>query len=1174
MDPSHGTSRLVHEAFRQRVREAPGSLAVVDGSRQVTYRQLDRESDVLARALGLRAGGLVGVRLERSADLVVALLAVLKAGCGYVVLDPAFPAERLRAMAADAGVAAVVTRSGLPPVGLDVPHLRVDHVEAGSGEVRPPVVGPESVACVMFTSGSTGRPKGVVAPHGAVTATVTGQGFASFGPGSVWLQASPVSWDAFALELWGPLLGGGTCVLHPGQRPDPVVIARLVAEHRVTSAYLSASLFNVVVDEFPRALDGVREVLVGGEALSPAHLRRARELWPSLRIGNGYGPVEAMVFVTVHPVADADADGPVPIGRPLPGKRAYVLDDRLRPVPDGETGELYAAGAGLALGYLGLPGATAERFLPDPYGEPGTRMYRTGDLARRRRDGVLEFAGRTDDQVKVRGFRVEPAEVEAALARHPGVARAVVLARPDATGELVLVAYATPATGARLDPEPLRRHAERLLPGHLVPGAFVVLDALPLLASGKLDRAALPQPARPEGSGGPGVGSGPADPLPDTTDHPGTPLVRQLCALFSGVLGVPDVGPDDDFFALGGQSLLVARLLGRIVDALGAEVDVRTFFGASTPAKLAAVLAAAPGRRPSAPEGPPPASHRLSPAEQRLWFLDRTDAGVAYTLPLLVRLRGAVDAGALGRALDAVVRRHDALRTVYEERADGTPVRRVVAEADARVPFVHRVVPEAAWDAAVRDAARHRFDLTAELPVRAALFTVRERPDEHGLLLALHHIAADGWSLPPLLRDLSRAYRGEALPPAEAPYAVHSARGRERVDQLRDGQLAYWREALAGSRAPLLPRGPGGPGGSGAPDAAVTVRRTGAGGHARLVALARERGATLFMVLHTALAAVLVRAGAGTDTLVAAPVAGRGGGGADDAVGFFVNLLALRADASGDPSAAELLERVREGDLAAFAHQDVPFEDVVEALNPPRGPGRHPFTDVVLALQNNARAELDLPGAQADPVEVVRTGAARFDLLVDVTDRYGPDGAPLGLELTLEYRTRALEPEVADWLADALVTTLDALVRTPDDDGPKPDTLVRTPDAHDDLRLSRLPLPPLPHPADTPEPAPEPTRAPAGPYAPPRTDAERRVAGVFADVLGAPRVGAHDDFFAIGGNSLRALRVAARLTTASGRALTAEAVFAAPTVAGLAAALEAAGADGAPGAGAPIPRRA
>ncbi|MGW2845603.1 amino acid adenylation domain-containing protein [Streptomyces sp. NPDC001274] len=1153
--------RCVHERFEEQAARTPGATALIHDDERIDYAGLDERAARLAGLLaerGIRPGDTVGVHLERSVALVVTVLGILKAGACYVMLDPAFPAARLAAMAEDSAAVAVVTTRA---AASGAPGTDLVHVEDADGARPLPrgavTVRPDDLACVMFTSGSTGRPKGIASPHRAVTATLTGQTFASFGPGAVWLQCAPLSWDAFAMELWGPLMSGGTCVLHPGARPEPFTMARLVAEHGITSLYLSSSLFNVVVDEYPQVLDGLRELVVGGEALSAPHAARALERHPRLRLSNGYGPVECMVFLTVHPVAPAElGEGPVPIGRPLAGKRVYVLDEELRPAPDGRTGEIYAAGEGLALAYRGRPALTAERFVAAPSGE---RLYRTGDLGRRRADGVLEYLGRADGQVKIRGFRVEPGEVENVLARHPDVDRAAVVAHEHPSGDRQLTAYVVPRGGDRehFREDVLRAHAREVLAEYLVPAAFVPLDALPLTPSGKLDRAALPEPRSPKAPGpaGPGV------------RHGSTATV--LCTLFSEVLDAGEVGPDDDFFALGGHSLLAARLLGRVRGALGAELDIRTLFEAPTPSLLAPLVDTAP---PVSPEDPAtstavPGALPVSPAQHRLWFLDRIGAGAAYNLPMLVRLRGPVDADALAGALADVAGRHDVLRTLFEE-CGGAPVRRVLDGDAARPPLRRLRVPGDSMDREIEREARHHFDLRTELPVRATLFTVDEDPDAHALLVLVHHIAGDGWSLRPLFRDLSRAYRARAgggtsagLEPLDVPYAEHARRQLARLGPASDPhtlaarQLTYWRKELDGLPAggPLLPRRPGRPAVPG-PRARVVVHRLDAAAHARVVESARARGATLFMALHAALATALLRAGADEDLAIGAPVASRAGDGSvEDAVGFFVNMLVLRTDVSGDPTPAELLARVRETDLAAFGHQDVPFEDVVGELNPPRTPGRQPFTDVVLALQNNARAEVALPGAEHG-VEIVRTGAARFELLMDVTDSTSASGEPDGLTLTFEYRDESLEEAFVPWLARALPEALEAQVASPD-----------TP-------LSRLALTAPPRRAGDADriPVPERRRTPLA-AGRPMTALEQEVAAVWCEVLGVRGVGPDDDFFALGGNSLRAVRAVARL--AAGRPVTTAQLFAAPTVSAFAAELERATARPEISTVSPIPRR-
>ncbi|MET9173280.1 amino acid adenylation domain-containing protein [Streptomyces misionensis] len=1137
------------QPFEEQAARTPEATAVVLGDQEMTYAQLNARANRLAHHLidrGVGPGTAVAVALPRSPDLVVALLAVLKAGGAYLPLDSDYPANRLAHMLRDAAPGCVLTDHGRP-AGTDAPT-----VELGTLDLTPwsPQDPPRSAtvrdaAYIIYTSGSTGLPKGVVVPHEAIDNRLRWmQHTYPIGPGDRVLQKTPFSFDVSVWEFFWTLREGATLVLaEPGGHRDPVYLARLIREARVTVCHFVPSMLDIFLAESPATdrATTLKYVFCSGEALSRETAGRFHRALPGTALHNLYGPTEAAVDVTHHACVP-DATGPVPIGRPVWNTRAHVLDAGLRPCPAGVAGELYLSGVQLATGYLGRAPLTAARFVADPYGPAGSRMYRTGDLARWTGAGELEFLGRADDQVKLRGFRIELGEVEAALVQAPGVARAVATVREDTPGHHRLVGYVVPVPGESVDPRAVRHRLAEALPDYMVPSAVVVLEALPLTPSGKTDRKALPAPGL----------------APRVRREPRTAREAVLCQLFAEVLGVDQAGPDDSFFELGGHSLLATRLVSRVRAALGAELPLRALFETPTVARLAARLDDGHTPAPVALTARErPAEIPLSFAQRRLWALDQLGvAAGTYNIPLVGRLRGALDVPALEAALQDLVARHESLRTVFPA-TDGRPRQSVLDPTDARIRL--HIVPcaEDGIGRAVAEATRTGFALDTEPPLHARLLTVA--PDDHVLVLVLHHIAGDAWSMRPLVRDLSTAYtarRAGTAPqwsPLPVQYADYTLWQREALgdesdpDSTLSRQLDHWRTTLAGlpDRLDLptdRPRAPeAGQRGGRVPFTLDTET------HRGLLALARARGTTVFMVLHAALAALLTRLGAGTDIPVGTPVAGRRDEALDDLVGFFVNMLVLRTDTSGDPTVRELLERVRETDLDAYAHQDVPFERVVDAVGRHRSADHHPLFQVMLSLDNVTRADVRLPGlsgAEVTEPAAEGSGHAKYDLSLLLAERFAEDGSPAGITATAAYAAELFDRGTVESMTEGFIAVLRAMIADPDRRIGELDV----PDAGDRAR-SRPVTGELPVPGERSESAPRPAeerdRA-----------AEATLCRIVAEVLGlgAAGVAADANFFDLGGDSINAIQVSSRARQA-GLPLTPRDIFRHQTVAELASAI-------------------
>ncbi|WP_168712299.1 non-ribosomal peptide synthetase [Streptomyces sp. A1277] len=1026
--------RVLPELFAGQVVRAPDAVALECAGVSWSYAELDAWSSRLARyLLGLGAGPerVVAVALPRSLELVAAVLAVSKTGAAYLPVDPGYPADRIDYMLTDAAPVAVVTdratSARLPDLAdttaihVDAPEVAAAVAGQSGGTVtdqdRPAPLLPAHPAYVIYTSGSTGRPKGVVVSHlGLASLSAFLISTLGIGPQSRVGQVASLSFDAAVMELVMSLPAGAALVLPEQRQLAGEVLADALRGLRVTHALVGPAALS---GANPEQLPDLEALLVGGEAC-PGEV--AAEWSAGRRMFNAYGPTEATVCTTMSgPLSGGDAP---PIGKPVWNVRAYVLDGRLEQVPAGVAGELYLAGPSLARGYLNQPGLTAQRFVACPFAS-GERMYRTGDLVRRREDGELEYLGRADEQVQVHGFRIEPGEIEAVLARQPGVARAVVVVREDRPGDRRLVGYVVPAAGSRVDPGAIRAAAAQALPVHMVPVAVVALDTLPLTVNGKLDRKALPAPVFAGGAG----------------REPTTPAEGILCELFAQVLGVERVGADDSFFDLGGHSLLVARLISRVRSALGVELEIRTVFDHPTAQSLARSLDETGEAWPALVRADRPERLPLSFSQQRLWFLAQSEGPSAtYNVPVAWRLRGRVDADALTAAFRDVVGRHEVLRTTFPV-VDGQPYQHVTPAALV-VPEVTVVRAEESELPALTDrAARYVFDLAAEPPVRAWLF--RLGPDECVLVLLMHHIASDGWSLGVLLRDLEEAYQarlaGHApqwpdLPVQYADYTLWQREllgGDQEPDSVLARQVAYWQSALADLPEHLeLPFDRPRPAHPSYRGAQITTDLD-AELHLALVELARTHQVTLFMVLQAGLAVVLSRSGAGTDIPIGVPVAGRGGDEKlHQLVGFLVNTLVLRTDLSGDPSFAELLGRVRDRDLAAYAHQDVPFERLVEVLNPIRSSAHHPLFQVMLAADDDTSRQWRIRGLRAEDMHL-DAGSAKFDLTLTFRPRHGPDGTPDGISGVLEYAADLFDEGTVRALAERLVRLLGQVAADP-----------------------------------------------------------------------------------------------------------------------------------------------
>ncbi|HEX5887025.1 MAG TPA: amino acid adenylation domain-containing protein [Pyrinomonadaceae bacterium] len=1033
---SFPSESCIPELFETWARRTPNKIALAFGEERVTYEELNRRANQLAHYLatyGVSEETRIGIYIERSVEMIVAVLGVLKAGATYVPLELSYPEQRLLFMLDDAGVQLVLSVTALeeklpahraPVILLDSEWLLI----AEQSEDNPQRnITPEHLAYIVYTSGSTGTPKGVAVPHRGVVRLVSGNDYASFGADEVFLQFAPLAFDASTFEIWGSLLNGAQLVLMPAGVASLADLGRALAHYRVTTLWLTAGLFHQMVDEQLEALTPLTQLLAGGDVLSRSHVKKFLDAAPSCKLINGYGPTENTTFTCCYVMDQQVSDYAVsvPIGRPIANTQVFILDKNLQLSPPGVLGELYAGGDGLARGYHGSATLTADRFIPNPFSsEPGARLYRTGDVARYLPDGNIEFIGRADEQVKVRGYRIELGEVETALAHAPGVRQTAVVARDYGAGDKRLIAY----VAGNVAVDQLQKTLRAALPDYMVPFAFVVLDQLPLTPNGKVDRRALPSPDEVH------------KPSDAVYAAPRTPVEELLAGIWTDVLKIERVSLNDNFFELGGHSLLVTRLVSRAEAHFGVELPLKLFFESATLSEQAAQVEATLGSEhglhaPPIVRMPRNRNLPLSFSQQRLWFIYQLEPSTsAYNIPTAVRLSGSLDITSLRRTLNEVVRRHEILRTHYG-MAGGQPAQFVGPPPDLKLDLMDLTgLAESERESRMlelaAEEARRPFDLSVGPLIRAGL--VRLGPDEHVLLLTVHHIVSDGWSQGVLVREVGTLYKafseGKESPLQELPIQYADFAHWQRnwlAGEVLDKHLAYWRQQLAGDLPALdLPTDRPRPEVQSYRGSTFTVTLPSSLSESLSVVCRRE-GVTLFMLLLAAFKSLLSRYTGRHEIVIGAPIANRNRIEIENLIGFFVNTLVLRTDLSGDPQFTELLARVRKVTLEAYAHQDMPFELLVEELQPERSLSRNPLFQVMFQLENTPKEELPMSGLTLSPVAVEGV-ASQFDLSVDVVE------SDRGLAVTAEYSTDLFEAETIRRLLKRWEILLESIAKAPE----------------------------------------------------------------------------------------------------------------------------------------------
>ncbi|WP_050808442.1 non-ribosomal peptide synthetase [Collimonas fungivorans] len=1004
---------LLPQLFEAQAAKAPQAVAVVHGPAQLSYAELNRQANQLAhhlRQLGVKRNDRIVLQLERSLPLIVAMLAVLKCGAAYLPIDASLPEERKIFMANDSGASVLLTLSGNRwPARAALVRIDLDQIAAGTyaADNLTPGGDDETIAYIMYTSGSTGQPKGVLVPQRGIKRLVLENGYAAFDASDRIAFAANPAFDASTVEIWGALLNGGRIVVIDKEIfLDPLHLAGALEQQGITTLFLTTAVFNQCAAIMPEAFSRLRFLMTGGERCDPAAFARVLEAGGPRHLIHCYGPTEATAYATTYEVTAVDAaQATIPIGRPIASTQIYLLDAQGEPVPVGVAGEMYIGGSGIARGYLNRDELTAERFIADRFsGRPGALLYRTGDLARWQQDGNLVHLGRNDFQVKLRGFRIELGEIEARLAAHPAVREAVVIVREDSPGDKRLVAYIV--TAEEIDAAALRAHLSAGMPEYMVPAAYVALAALPLTANGKLDRKHLPAPETEAYAA-----SGYVAPEGESE--------TALAAIWSQLLRVERIGRYDNFFTLGGHSLVAVQMISRIRQSFNIEVAISALF--EFPALLdfcAELLASGHSVRPPLTAASGAERELLSFAQQRLWFLEQM-GGVshAYHIPLGLQLRGELDRVALVQALERLVFRHEALRTSFVAREGHGAIQRVAAADVSHFQLLehdlrHHPEREAELERLLAEEAARPFDLAQGPLIRGLL--LQETRTQHTLLITAHHIVSDGWSTGLLLDEISALYNAyrqgahDPLPALAVQYPDYAAWQRRWMSgAVLEQQTAYWKQSLAGAPTLLeLPTDHPRPPQQDYAGASIDTRLDAALTR-KLKALSQRHGSTLYMTLLSSWALLLGRLAGQDDVVVGTPAANRNQHEVENLIGFFVNTLALRISLPENATVASLLAHVKQQSLAAQQHQEVPFEQVVEHARPVRSMAHSPLFQVMFSWQNAPQGKLQLSGLELTPL-AVRQVTAKFDLTLSL----GEAGDELAG--SLEYATALFEPKTVE----------------------------------------------------------------------------------------------------------------------------------------------------------------